>query len=985
MREIGTLFCKRIQAVFLLAVVLVLLSGNQVKAADLTADTWDKLSENITNGDGDKTIEITQNLTAGKTIKIEKGTVRIYWKNNLTIDKTDSFIKKGNPMFIVNEGAELKLYCANKEVKTLTVKGGDSGTFVEVNGQFHIANAAVKTTKVDISNFGSSAIVNAVTGQFSTVKDVTIKNCKGTDGGAIYNEGSVTFRGEIDNCNVTGKGGAIYNTNKCIIEDVLNVNNCDAGGSGGAIFNSKTFTIKDGTAGSFNACIAGTSGGAIYNSGSCTIPENVTIEECKALSSNGGAIANTKNALLTSNAIISECEAKKGKGGAIYNNGKECSVVGKASITRCDALSGGAIYNATSGIATIEQCTINGCCASSESRTIHNNGEMEIKSIKIENSADARGDILHKDGSLTLNPEGTGEITISGIELNKYMKITSNGDFKGKVKISSSNITPTADNSYKAKVIDLAETVDSSAVLKWVTISDAEKDDASLILGSRNIVKTPRIKSVSFNRESFLPILVVNDTNEKNTLKGTYKNECNAKQTWSQPDANKSCLEIQTDKAGGTCILIPKENCTKPLTVNYSVSNPLIPNEVKKISANVWCVNKPSAKLDKSKYVLGDKATMSEVAVSKEYKDSNNSQRCDTDYLWQYTDDGEKWSSVKSGTEKTLTVSISDKLIGRQYRCRVTFTDSASNSSRKVYSNVIKFTDLNIVKKKATVTFGDKKAVYNGSPIGMDLPVVSPQSLTKKIYYTYYTDVACKTKTNAKNGALKEGGEPVNVGTYYVVARMNETDNYQAVKTNFKVLEITKATGKLAAKEKKMTMTMGTYSNIILTNNAGYENYHIEVSEPKMLKAEVKNGVVVCTPIMPGECTVSIRGEDNSNVSASETMVAVSCYPGKVKLKSIKMKKGGIAFINFKVQKGMTNYQAQYATNSKFKKKKNINYELKVKVGLIKNTAAKKNDPRALLKPKKVYYFRIRAVYKNPKTGKKYVGAWSNVIKKRAK
>jgi hypothetical protein len=49
--------------------------------------------------------------------------------------------------------------------------------------------------------------------------------------------------------------------------------------------------------------------------------------------------------------------------------------------------------------------------------------------------------------------------------------------------------------------------------------------------------------------------------------------------------------------------------------------------------------------------------------------------------------------------------------------------------------------------------------------------------------YTYYTDEECKKLTTSENGAEKEGGQPENVGTYYLKAAFAETANYEAVKT----------------------------------------------------------------------------------------------------------------------------------------------------------------------------------------------------------
>ena len=66
------------------------------------------------------------------------------------------------------------------------------------------------------------------------------------------------------------------------------------------------------------------------------------------------------------------------------------------------------------------------------------------------------------------------------------------------------------------------------------------------------------------------------------------------------------------------------------------------------------------------------------------------------------------------------------------------------------------------------------EANYTGNPFGTFFGSNSGLDT----YVTYYTDATCSIKTNAINGASSEGGEPTNVGTYYVTAYTEGNENY---------------------------------------------------------------------------------------------------------------------------------------------------------------------------------------------------------------
>lgn len=88
--------------------------------------------------------------------------------------------------------------------------------------------------------------------------------------------------------------------------------------------------------------------------------------------------------------------------------------------------------------------------------------------------------------------------------------------------------------------------------------------------------------------------------------------------------------------------------------------------------------------------------------------------------------------------------------------------------------------------------------------------------------------------------------------------------------------------------------------------------------------------------------------------------------PSRVKLKSVKNKKGKKIQISWKKINGVTGYQIQYAANKKMRKAKKV-------------TSAKTTYIAKKLKKKKIYYVRVRAYIKNGT--KKLYGKWSKIKK----
>jgi predicted outer membrane repeat protein len=157
----------------------------------------------------------------------------------------------------------------------------------------------------------------ACIGQDITIRNITLKNGYGVNGGAIYNKGSL----EIANSNfkeneANNDGGAIYNyLGNIIINDATLTNNTAS--NGGAIYNANgTINIIESTLQNNSANI----GGAIYNRYNTVKIAKSSIENNHA-NNIGGAIYTTYNATLTvtKNVTLTNNTAEN-KGGAIYND-----------------------------------------------------------------------------------------------------------------------------------------------------------------------------------------------------------------------------------------------------------------------------------------------------------------------------------------------------------------------------------------------------------------------------------------------------------------------------------------------------------------------------------------------------------------------------------------------------------------------------------------------------------------------------------------
>ena len=243
----------------------------------------------------------------------------------------------------------------------------------------------------------ASALSNAAGNTLNITGDFLNNITLGSAGGAIYNEGTLSIKGDMIGNHIVRNGGAyggtIYNNKSTaqITEIIGNyignylVSNTNTDTAyGGAIFNYNKAEIGkiegkfigNHTKGKFNVYrVSGASGGAIENYESSKIGKisgifiNNYAENTGLGGTNGGAISNSQNSIIQSitadfyNNYLNGTEGLH-QGGAIYNykgssignitgNFFDNHVLGQNNASNASGVTGGAIFNASSSIESI--------------------------------------------------------------------------------------------------------------------------------------------------------------------------------------------------------------------------------------------------------------------------------------------------------------------------------------------------------------------------------------------------------------------------------------------------------------------------------------------------------------------------------------------------------------------------------------------------------------------------------------------------------
>ena len=228
-----------------------------------------------------------------------------------------------------------------------TVKNGieatsNGGTLIITNGTYN-ENGIYINKNITITGTGiNKVVINAKSKHLFTIApnchvtlcNITIRNAKGTNGGAIYNKGILTINNVIFSSNIASSyGGAIYNKGKLSISNSQFIKNTAKNGA--AIYTINSIQISNTL---FKSNSASNLGSAIYSTNKVAISRtnftnniNTTIY-----------LSNSYKSSIHSSKFVSN----KGKNGAaIFNNGHTLTVTKTYFQYNNATQQGGAIYS----------------------------------------------------------------------------------------------------------------------------------------------------------------------------------------------------------------------------------------------------------------------------------------------------------------------------------------------------------------------------------------------------------------------------------------------------------------------------------------------------------------------------------------------------------------------------------------------------------------------------------------------------------------
>jgi CSLREA domain-containing protein len=221
-----------------------------------------------------------------------------------------------------NSGACVLGNCSLREAIANAV-AGDNITFnltypatitltslIDINRSLTIAGPGAG--KLIIQGAGSNRVFIGHVGNTTTISDLTIAaGSDATQGGGIYNAGTLTLNKVVLSGNTAPSGGAIYNQGTLTItKSTLSHNHAT---SGAAIYNAGTLSMTNSTLGNNSA--TGQAGG-IYNAGGATM----TLLHTSVVDNPGGGVYNAGTMNYTSTVI-----AKNGAAG-------DCALAGAGSL-----------------------------------------------------------------------------------------------------------------------------------------------------------------------------------------------------------------------------------------------------------------------------------------------------------------------------------------------------------------------------------------------------------------------------------------------------------------------------------------------------------------------------------------------------------------------------------------------------------------------------------------------------------------------------
>lgn len=265
------------------------------------------------------------------------------------------------------------------------------------------------TLTITNSTFSSNGAVNGG-GINSGNGTLTIMNCifsdnYATNGGGISvgtSSGTLTVTNSTFSSNsATSNGGSILNSGKMIVTNSSFSDGYAAGG-GGEIFNVQSPSVTI-TNSKFTGSPAGiNSGGAIYNNSHSTTTITNSLFSAKS-SGYGGAIYNNNSKMTIVSSTFSNNSATVLGGGITNSTNAEMDIANSTFSGNSSLNSGGAIHNALSSTITIRNSTFSGNTAPNFGGSIYNNSStLNYVNTIIANTI-AGGDCYNFSGTISIN------------------------------------------------------------------------------------------------------------------------------------------------------------------------------------------------------------------------------------------------------------------------------------------------------------------------------------------------------------------------------------------------------------------------------------------------------------------------------------------------------------------------------------------------------------------------------------------------------
>jgi len=285
--------------------------------------------------------------------------------------------------------------------------------------------------QVTVSGNNASTVFQVDSGVNAILTGLTITAGKGSTGGGIFNQGTLTVNTSTFSGNNALGGGGIENFGFLTVSNSTFTGNT-AGANGGGIANNGTLAVSGSTfsGNKSNLVVGSLGGGGIYNAGTLTVSSStfsgnnandgggienvitnnttVTLISSSTFFGNtttgyGGGIDNTAGFLTVSNTTFSGNSAGFGGGiansGSSGNSGNDVLMVVNATITQnSGTTSGSGIYNEAMGTLTLQNTIVAGNIFNSSPQnftgSITNDDGYNLLGTDLQGAATGTGDLF---------------------------------------------------------------------------------------------------------------------------------------------------------------------------------------------------------------------------------------------------------------------------------------------------------------------------------------------------------------------------------------------------------------------------------------------------------------------------------------------------------------------------------------------------------------------------------------------------------------